>query len=757
MEKEVLLPDQLEEKEYFESVMHHIDTQLAHEVEAYDNAEQELRTYLYSSWEDGTHMGASIDRLIEAVQIGRFARTQELLADKRMDKIRGLRRLLDSAYFARVDFTEDCEDELEKIYIGRHALYDEKDRTPLVYDWRAPISSIFYRFEKGPVSYDAPMGKVCGEVSLKRQYEIKKGNLEYFFDADVQISDEFLRKMLSKNTSSRMKTIVETIQKEQDVVIRDSNTDLLIVQGVAGSGKTSIALHRVAYLMYEGLQNRLNASDIVIISPNTLFESYISSVLPELGEQNITTLEFETIAQRITKGLVNEVGSRHAYLEGMIANRDVDSREAASRDMRFKTSEGFAVLVKRYKDRVIRTMEFDDVTVGDTVVAKAEAMRALMQRGEDRNSVESRLMRLQSSVFEAMRGAQEARHAQLLEEEKGKHDDPQEDAVYARMRAIDEAAASRRQLERTTRLDYRDLYRKLVTDPSVLTGLYGGKKIKNIEEICAYSKKHLTFDTISYADAMAFSWMLMQFKSCDFYRGVKQVVVDEAQDYAPLQYEMLNRLFPRARYTVLGDVNQSIGKVEDESIYETIEKIITRKKSLRITMNKSFRCTNQIIRFSSKFIDSRFGLVSFNRDGEEPRVLDYKDGNDMLDDLPKVVQSLYDAGCGNVAIITKNASQAASLYAQANLPDAQLIVQDKEYDLTGTLIVPIYMAKGLEFDGVIIFGADDENYCHADDRRLLYISATRALHALCVTYAGTPSRFLSDEPVVEVKEEEDVQ
>ena len=413
-------------------------------------------------------------------------------------------------------------------------------------------------------------------------------------------------------------------------------------------------------------------------------------------------------------------------------------------------------LIRRYKDRVVRTMDFRDILVGDTVVARADAMRALMQRGEDRNSVESRLLRLQSSVFDAMRNAQEARHAELLEEEHGKHDDPQEDAVYARARAIEEAAKSRQVMERSIKLDYIALYRKLVTDASVLTVLYGGKKIKDVEAICAYSKKHLNFSKLSYADSMAFSWMLMQFKSCDFYRGVKQVVVDEAQDYAPLQYEMLNKLFPRARYTVLGDVNQSIGKVEDESIYETIEKIITRKKSLRITMNKSFRCTNQIIGFSSRFIDSRFGLVSFNRDGEEPRVLAYDTNDSMLDELPNVVQSLYDMGCGNVAIITKNASQAASLYAQTNLPDAQLIVQDKEYDLTGTLIVPIYMAKGLEFDGVIIFGADDTNYCHQDDRRLLYISATRALHALCVTYAGEPSRFLNDTDVTDEKEEEDV-
>ena len=306
-----------EEARYFAEVMERIRTQIARETAAYDDAEKELRTYLYSSWEDGTHMGASIDRLIEAVQIGKFARTQELLADKRLNRIRNLQHLADSAYFARVDFTEEGEDETERIYIGRHTLYDEKDRTPMIYDWRAPISSIFYRFERGPVRFDAPAGEVRGVVSLKRQYEIRKGELLYFFDADVQISDDFLRRMLSENTSSRMKTIVETIQKEQDVVIRDSASDLLIVQGVAGSGKTSIALHRVAYLMYEGLQNRLNASDIVILSPNTLFESYISGVLPELGEQNITTLEFEEIAKKICGTRIGTVGTRNDYLEAM--------------------------------------------------------------------------------------------------------------------------------------------------------------------------------------------------------------------------------------------------------------------------------------------------------------------------------------------------------------------------------------------------------------------------------------------------------
>ena len=733
-----------QERQYFARVMQRIAAYLQQEVQAYDNAQQELRTYLYSSWEDGTHMGASIDRLIEAVQIGRFARTQELLADKRMDRIRALRALADSAYFARVDFTEEGDTKAEQIYIGRHALYDEGDRTPLVYDWRAPISSIFYRFEKGPVFYEAPMGTVRGNVSLKRQYEIRNGKLEYFFDADVQISDEFLRRMLSKNASSRMKTIVETIQKEQDVVIRDADSELLIVQGVAGSGKTSIALHRVAYLMYEGLQNRLQASDIVILSPNTLFESYISGVLPELGEHNSMTLEFEQIARRITQGYCGGIHTRNEDLEAMFSNGDDAVREAMRRDMRFKMSSGFAAMICRYKERCVQMLPLADIRIGDRVVAAADDMRALLTRKQDRNCFQSRLERLRAMVLDALRDAQSSRIEELETAYAGQTDEPAEDAARARAASLREAAHNRRQLMRMTQPDYQGMYRRLVTDPALLTALCGGKHIRDLEKMCDYSREHLDFKNMSYADAMAFSWFMLQFIRADFYRGVKQVVVDEAQDYAPMQYRILKTLFARARYTVLGDVNQSIGKEEDESVYDMIERILARKKSLRITMRKSFRCTNQIIAFSSQFIDARFGLESFNRDGAPVTMCGYADADQMLAALPQQVQALYDAGCGNVAVITKTAAQAAAVYAGAQM-DAQLVVRDKDYELTGTLVLPIYMAKGLEFDGVVIFDASDAVYARPDERRLLYVASTRALHMLTVVYAGMPSRFLKTE------------
>ena len=228
-------------------------------------------------------------------------------------KILLLEKMIKSPYFARIDFKFDDEDEFEKIYIGRSSLRKNSYQEMYVYDWRSPIASVFYRFMTGEAFYDAPCGRVTGELNLKRQYEIKNGILEYFFDSDVQIVDEFLRQLLSQNTTAKMKAIVETIQHEQDVVIRDMENDLLMVQGVAGSGKTSIALHRAAYLMYQGLQTKLSANNIMIISPNSIFEQYISNVLPELGEDNVISSVFEDILSALLIG--RKIQSRNDFLE----------------------------------------------------------------------------------------------------------------------------------------------------------------------------------------------------------------------------------------------------------------------------------------------------------------------------------------------------------------------------------------------------------------------------------------------------------
>ncbi|MEA4988294.1 MAG: hypothetical protein VB095_09560 [Anaerovorax sp.] len=262
-----------------------------------DNAKsiEVLRETNRDMWENASHSTDDYDGAIQLSQFYQPLARNTFAVESSEKKIQLLERLLQSAYFARIDFSSGGKERYEKMYIGRGTLFNDIEKRIIIYDWRSPIASLFYRFETGDAYYDAPDGRIAGDIGLKRQYEIKNGVLEYFFDADVQIADEFLRKMLSGNTSNKMKTIVETIQKDQDIAIRDMSHDLLMVQGIAGSGKTSIALHRVAYLKYQGLSSQLKSSDIMILSPNTLFEQYISNVLPELGEDEVKSVVFDDL------------------------------------------------------------------------------------------------------------------------------------------------------------------------------------------------------------------------------------------------------------------------------------------------------------------------------------------------------------------------------------------------------------------------------------------------------------------------------
>lgn len=283
-----------------------------------------------------------------------------------------LENMIKSPYFARIDFKFDDEEECEKIYIGRSSLRKNSYQEMYVYDWRSPIASIFYRFMKGEAFYDAPCGRVTGELKLKRQYEIKNGVLKYFFDTDVQIVDEFLRQLLSQNTTAKMKAIVETIQQEQDAVIRDMENDLLMVQGVAGSGKTSIALHRAAYLMYQGLQTKLSANNIMIISPNTIFEQYISNVLPELGEDNVISVVFEDILKMLLKG--RKIQSKNDFLAKIIAPSQY--KKIYKDSIEFKASKLFGEILDKFiYDIPCQWIEFDDVYYEGTCVVNRQTLQ----------------------------------------------------------------------------------------------------------------------------------------------------------------------------------------------------------------------------------------------------------------------------------------------------------------------------------------------------------------------------------------------
>ena len=619
-------------------------------------------------------------------------------------KILLLEKMIKSPYFARIDFKFDDEDEFEKIYIGRSSLRKNSYQEMYVYDWRSPIASIFYRFMTGEAFYDAPCGRVTGELNLKRQYEIKNGKLEYFFDSDVQIVDEFLRQLLSQNTTAKMKAIVETIQHEQDVVIRDMENDLLMVQGVAGSGKTSIALHRAAYLMYQGLQTKLSANNIMIISPNSIFEQYISNVLPELGEDNVISSVFEDILSALLIG--RKIQSRNDFLENLIVNSKY--KEISRNSIEFKTSSFFREILDQFLIDIPRQwIEFEDVYYEGKCVVSGQILKDKIL-GRPETPLGIKLEQLEDYILE-----------QIFGTGKGRGHKEEKNLI-------------KQEIQKFIKIDIVELYKILFSNEAYFYSLLqNSNPSQNIKNIWKYTKENLEADSLYYDDAIAIAYLYLKIYGTNKYKNIKQVVIDEAQDYYPLQYEIFNLLFSNAKFTILGDMKQTLAKKEDISFYEQIQKILNKKKSSLIMLDKSFRCTNEILNFSLKFIEKSSQIKSFNRNGDSPKVYIADNSEIFIDEIVKEINLCQEKGFQSICLICKTEKNSTYLFNKIKHKlDIQLIKNGSVSDLQGVFILPVYMSKGLEFDAVLICDADSQNYHDEDDKNLLYVACTRALHKL---------------------------
>lgn len=619
-------------------------------------------------------------------------------------KILLLEKMIKSPYFARIDFKFDDEDEFEKIYIGRSSLRKNSYQEMYVYDWRSPIASVFYRFMTGEAFYDAPCGRVTGELNLKRQYEIKNGILEYFFDSDVQIVDEFLRQLLSQNTTAKMKAIVETIQYEQDVVIRDMENDLLMVQGVAGSGKTSIALHRAAYLMYQGLQTKLSANNIMIISPNSIFEQYISNVLPELGEDNVISSVFEDILSELLNG--RKIQSRNDFLENLIVNSKY--KEISRNSIEFKTSSFFREILDQFLIDIPRQwIEFEDVYYEGKCVVSGQILKDKIL-GRPETPLGIKLEQLEDYILE-----------QIFGTGKGRGHKEEKNLI-------------KQEIQKFIKIDIVELYKILFSNEAYFYSLLqNSNPSQNIKNIWKYTKENLEADSLYYDDAIAIAYLYLKIYGTNKYKNIKQVVIDEAQDYYPLQYEIFNLLFSNAKFTILGDMKQTLAKKEDISFYEQIQKILNKKKSSLIMLDKSFRCTNEILNFSLKFIEQSSQIKSFNRNGDSPKVYIADNSEIFIDEIVKEIKLCQEKGFQSICLICKTEKNSTYLFNKIKHKlDIQLIKNGSVSDLQGVFILPVYMSKGLEFDTVLICDADSQNYHDEDDKNLLYVACTRALHKL---------------------------
>lgn len=733
-----------EELMYLNKTLKVIKTQLAEEENTLSTSFKNLINSGREMWEESAHFSNDFDRIPEMNQYLLEVNNQNRDYAKKLKHIKKYKQMLNSPYFGRFDFLEDGFGNKEKIYIGLYNLIDNKTDSIFVYDWRAPISSIFYRHEVGKAYYNSPVGIVSGEVYLKRQYKIQNSNLKFFFDSNIRITDEILQEVLSRNSSAKMKNIVETIQKEQDDIIRDTKNELLIVQGVAGSGKTSVALHRIAFLLYEGLNSNITSNDVIIVSPNSIFSKYISHVLPELGEDRVEEITFDDIASKILDNRF-VIETRGKQLENLIINQKDEKLDLKVQGIEFKGSEIFVEILNRLIQYYERNLHnFEDVYYEGKIIETKQQLKNLFLNNKIDIPMAKRLRRIESIILNKIYPLRKER---LRKIEKVVQNNPEhifEIKSFSRLISIKETKVFMKHIHSFTKVHYMDLYKILFNKNGLIFKLSKGLELpKNIEQIIWETSMGLEKGYISYEDCAPLIYIKLKIEGNDNFSNIRQLVIDEAQDYYPIQYNVFRLLFKGARYTVLGDFNQTLERNGDKSIYDNIEKILNKRKSVKMSMSKGYRSSFEINNFNKRFLNSNQEVTSFKRHEAEPIVI-FKNNQEVLDrDIVKDIEYYYKQGYDSVAIICKTNQQAREIEERLkDLIDVKVLNEDYTKIEKGTLIVPSYLAKGLEFDVVLVYDVSNVNYKTEFDRRLLYIACTRALHRLKIYFTGEKSRLL---------------
>lgn len=617
------------------------------------------------------------------------------LAESAVTRRERIDRLLDSPYFGRVDFCEQGQAESEGHYIGVHNFSDPVTQEIVVHDWRAPLSSLFYDFETGPAHFDAPVGTTHGEITGKRQYKIQDGRLEYQLESALNISDDVLQRELSQSADDKMKNIVATIQREQNAVIRNESAQVLILQGVAGSGKTSIALHRVAFLLYR-FNETLSADNVMILSPNQVFGDYVSDVLPELGEERIAEIGFD----RIADDFLDRVTDFQTFSDQVIGLLDGLDDAAAAR-MRHKATPEFVTDLDAWIDAAVQ--EFVPAEIAQAHRRLSEEWVADMFNRSQAFPIFTRVEHVANCAIGVLKNE--------VRDRGGTWTASATNGVRRQVRGM---------------FPYKDapaLYRAFYRTPD-RRGLFAPLGRKKIE----------------FADVFPLIYTMIRTSRHTGYGRIRHLVVDEMQDYTPIQYAVLRELFS-CTMTILGDANQSVNPFSSSSL-ATIHNIFPQADCLEL--NKSYRSTTEITEFAQQ-ISRNDKLVPVSRHGAPPRVLSCPDRDAEQQRVEELVAAHRTGDRRSLGIICKTVEQAGALH-QA-LSDAGFESTFLDYDSTafagGVVVTSAHIAKGLEFDSVIVPQVNDTNYAAEMDRHMLYIACTRAMHELHLTHHARLSPFLN--------------
>ncbi len=614
-------------------------------------------------------------------------------------------KLKDSPYFARVDFTPNRTGRKQEIYIGLKTLQEHDTYNTLVCDWRAPIASLFYDdFNSSDAYFNAPSGVIEGKLSLKRQYKFQNGELKGFVNSDIKIDDDILRDVLGENTHEHLRVIVNSIQREQNKAIRYSDSKNLIVYGPAGSGKTSVGFHRIAYLLYRN-RKELISSEIVMFSNNDIFSSYVADIIPELGEMPINYSSF----YNIFKAELSEFSVLDYY---DLANSLINGDNLRKKNAVLKYDEKFIDYLKVHAENYLP--EFKDVTLFDEVIiSKDDILDRYVSDGENAPSARAeRLVSFVNGVIDEYFMEHKEEIYEIIDLDSSIDEDTSK--LYK---------MKRRELKHNVGRILRDC---VLADPVKIYVNILENYIKTVgknDDVLKFTKENLEKRVLDFPDALGIVFTKCVMGESAILNGVKHILIDEAQDLSLLQHKIILTMFPRAKYTLLLDTNQAINP-EINSV--SVEKLAELYNANSLYLNRSYRSTEEINKLALTLLPKEKNYDIFSRNGEN---VQYKNGVNKL----KEAINEYSKKSSSVAIITKTIEESRELHKELvkEFPNIRLCDNKSCVLSEAPIIMPLVLTKGLEFDSVIVFNKNN-GFSGENNKPYLYMAVTRALHRLSI-------------------------
>lgn len=672
-------------------------------------------------------------------------------------QLQTLQRLEKTPYFARIDFHEEGEKADETIYIGLASFTERPDHF-LVYDWRAPISSVYYDGGLGDISYQTPDGMQQVNVKLKRQFQIKDGVIVTIFDTDETVGDQMLLEALGTHSDTKMKSIVTTIQQSQNKIIRNTSADLLFVQGAAGSGKTAAVLQRVAWLLYR-YRGNLNAGQVILFSPNQLFNDYINQVLPELGEQNMVQMTYFQYAKRRLPSITVQTLQERFESQQDATTKKIDklktgleffeatkrySRHLEKADMRFRNLMfNGEVFFDRTKIEEIYYSFNLNYHLGNRLDAtKQELVKMLNRRvsSEMRAKwVEERVQSLSKQELDDLFGDQPREFDSADKEFK----------FLARQIVIQAFRPIKKAIDHNRWLNINAQFINFMkAAPHLVKLAEYGLTTQQWEQQVETTYQQLKDRRLDADDVTVYLYLYDLITGKKGERDMRFVFVDEVQDYDAYQLAYLQFCFPKARFTLLGDLNQAIfTKENSKQLLNQLGNMFEPDKTEVVQLTKSYRSTKQITDFTKHLLKNGEAIEAFERVGNLPSVTVSNNMDAAVTTLTTTLKK-YQSEHDTTAIIGKTLADSEQLYQllQKQGVKTTLIRTENQRLVPGTIIVPSFLAKGLEFDAVVVWDANRDKYAHEDERQLLYTVCSRAMHALTIIGVGSMTPLLEQVP-----------